>query len=126
MIAALLVFLGGGLGSVARHGVNLAAGRMGGDFPWATFTVNVAGSFTMGLIAGWLAFKVGEGWSQNVRLLLTTGFLGGFTTFSTLTVQTVLEADGGKTGTAAAYLALTVVGGMAAAILGYFVGKAVA
>ena len=82
--------------------------------------------------SGWRGFllglliHVGMHLSHDVRTGLGVGFLGGFTTFSTLTVQTVLEADGGKTGTAAAYLALTVVGGMAAAILGYVVGKAVA
>ena len=119
MIAALLVFLGGGAGSVARHGVNLAAGRLAGaDFPWATLTVNVVGSFVMGLIAAWLAFRVGEGWPQHVRLLLTTGFLGGFTTFSAFSLDTAVLWERGTVGIAAAYVA----GSVALSILALFAG----
>ena len=61
-----------------------------------------------------------------MRTALGVGFLGGFTTFSTLTVQSVLEADGGRTGNAAAYLGLTVIGGLAAAVAGYALGRALA
>ncbi len=108
MNAILLVFLGGGLGSVARHGVNVAAGRLGADFPWGTFIVNVAGSFAMGLIASYLAFRAGEGWSQHARLLLTTGFLGGFTTFSAFSLDTATLWERGASGTAAIYVIASV------------------
>jgi CrcB protein len=118
MIAVLLVFLGGGAGSVARHGVNLAAGRLGVDFPWGTFTVNVVGSFVMGLIAAWLAFRAGEGWSQHARILLTTGFLGGFTTFSAFSLDTAVLWERGAVGLAGAYVA----GSVLLSILALFAG----
>lgn len=85
----LIVFLGAGIGGAARHGVNLWAARLlGTAFPFGTLTVNVAGSLLMGLIAGWFAFK-GDA-SQHWRLFLTTGILGGFTTFSTFSLDIAL------------------------------------
>jgi CrcB protein len=79
----LIIFLGAGVGGALRHGVNLACARACGlPFPWGTLTVNVVGSSAMGLIAAWLAFKVEVPWSQHTRLFVTTGILGGFTTFS--------------------------------------------
>ena len=58
MIATALVFVGGGLGAAARHGVNLLAARLiGVDFPWGTLIVNVAGSIAMGLLAAWFGTK---------------------------------------------------------------------
>jgi fluoride exporter len=112
----LLVGAGGLAGVLARYGLSVWQQSI-----WTIFAINLAGSFALGLLV-----HVGAHLSHDVRTGLGVGFLGGFTTFSTLTVQTVLEADGGRTGTAAAYLALTVVGGMAAAILGYVVGRALA
>src|SRR5258708_36529975 len=77
----LIVFLGAGLGGALRHGVNVAAGRMFGlGFPYGTMIVNIAGSFLMGLLAGYFAFRPGV--DQHLRLFLTTGILGGGTTFS--------------------------------------------
>ena len=85
---------------------------------WSTVGINIVGSFLLGLL-------VAEHWfSRDVREAIGVGFLGGFTTFSTFTVQIVLETDGGRPGTAAAYLALSVVGGLAAAVAGYGVGRA--
>ena len=119
MIQTLLVFLGGGLGAASRHGVNLAAARLlGAGFPWGTFIVNVAGSLAMGLIAGYLTFKAGAAWTQHVRLLLTTGFLGGFTTFSAFSLDAALLWERGAVGQAAAYVLASVV----LAILGLFAG----
>ena len=115
----ILVFLGGGLGAAARHGVNVAGTRLlGFGFPWATLTVNVVGSLLMGLIAGWLAFKAGIGWSQHLRLFLTTGFLGGFTTFSAFSLDTALLWERGEAGLAAGYILANVV----LAIAGLFAG----
>jgi CrcB protein len=75
-----IVFIGGGLGAALRHGVNLGAARwLHAGFPFGTLIVNVSGSLIMGLIAGYFAFK-GDA-SQNWRLFLTTGILGGYTTF---------------------------------------------
>jgi CrcB protein len=78
----LIVFLGGGLGAALRHGVNLAAARLlGSAFPYATMFENVSGSLVMGLLAGYFAFR--SGIPQHWQLFLTTGILGGYTTFST-------------------------------------------
>src|SRR2546421_9942615 len=81
----LIVFLGGGLGAALRHGVNLASARLvGTGFPYATLFENVTGSLAMGLLAAYFAFK-GDA-SQHWRLFLTTGILGGSTTFSALSL----------------------------------------
>ena len=121
MSAALLVFLGAGLGGVLRHGVNLAAARvLGAGLPWGTLAVNVVGSFLMGLIAGWLALRAGEGWSQPVRLFLATGILGGFTTFSAFSLDAALLWERGQGGMAAAYVAGSVVLSLAALAAGLF------
>jgi CrcB protein len=121
MNAALLVFLGAGLGGVLRHGVNLAAARiLGAGFPWGTLAVNVVGSFLMGLVAGWLALRAGEGWSQPFRLFLATGILGGFTTFSAFSLDAALLWERGQGGMAAAYVAGSVVVSLAALAGGLF------
>ena len=72
----ILVFLGGGFGALSRHGVNLAASRIAGfDFPWGTMFINITGSFLMGILAAWFAFRGAGGLTQHMRLLLTTGVL---------------------------------------------------
>jgi CrcB protein len=77
MIQALLVFIGGGIGALARHGVNIGVGRLiGTNFPWSTAIINVAGSFIMGLVAGYFAFRGAGGWGQHARLFIATGILG--------------------------------------------------
>jgi fluoride exporter len=84
----LIVFLGAGVGGVARHGVNIAAARMlGYGFPFGTLIVNVLGSVVMGLLTE--LFVVRSGLPQELRLFMTTGVLGGFTTFSTFSLDTV-------------------------------------
>ena len=119
MNSALIVFLGAGVGGALRHGVNVGCARWCGiAFPWGTLTVNVAGSFAMGLLAGWLALKAGEGWTQNARLFLATGVLGGFTTFSAFSLDAVLLWERGATGATIAYVA----GSVAASILGLIGG----
>ena len=112
----LLVGVGGLAGVLSRYGLSLVIESI-----WTVVAINIAGSFALGLV-----LTAGSGWSEEVRDAIGIGFLGGFTTFSTLTVQTVLEADGGRSGTAATYLAITVIGGMAAAVAGYLLGKAIA
>jgi fluoride exporter len=109
MASYLLVFLGAGIGGALRHGVNVGCARLcGTGFPWGTLTVNILGSFIMGALAGWLAFKAGEGWSQPLRLFLTTGILGGFTTFSAFSLDAVLIWERGQNGLAATYVAASV------------------
>jgi fluoride exporter len=82
--------------------------------------VNIAGSFLMGALAGWLAFKAGEGWSHPLRLFLATGILGGFTTFSAFSLDAVALWERGDLGPAMAYVAASIVlsiGGLAAGLV---------
>jgi CrcB protein len=111
-----LVAIGGLAGVLARYGITRATLHTDALL-WSTAAINVAGSFLLGLIVagGWLSRDLGDA--------VGVGFLGGFTTFSTFSVQIVLEADGGRPGTAAAYLAVSVIGGVAAAVAGYAVGR---
>lgn len=117
-MAYLIVFLGAGIGGAFRHGVNVGAARLGYGFPVGTLVVNVAGSFLMGLLAGYFAFRPGIG--QHMRLFLTTGILGGFTTFSAFSLDTALLIERHSYGLAAGY----VVGSVAAAGSALFFGLA--
>ena len=119
-MAYIVVFLGGGLGAALRHGINLALARMlGGGFPYATFFINVSGSFVMGLIAAWFAFK-GDA-SQHWRLFLTTGILGGYTTFSTFSLDAALLYERGQLTLAAVYA----IGSVVLGLIGLFAGLAI-
>ncbi|HEY7005386.1 MAG TPA: fluoride efflux transporter CrcB [Sphingomicrobium sp.] len=116
----LIVFIGAGIGGALRHGVNVAAARLFGlGFPYGTFIVNVAGSFVMGLLAGFFAYRAGI--PQHVRLFLTTGILGGFTTFSTFSLDAAVLIERHAFGLAAGY----VVGSVAAGLAALFFGLAV-
>jgi CrcB protein len=112
----LIVFLGGGLGAAVRHGVNLVSARLlGTSFNYATMFENVSGSFVMGLLVAYFAFK-GD-MSQHWRLFLTTGILGGYTTFSAFSLDTILLYERGEPGLAILYAVLSVllsVGGLVA------------
>jgi fluoride exporter len=115
----LFVFLGGGIGSMLRHGVNRASlAVFGPNFPAGTLFVNIVGSALMGLVVGWFGLR-GEQ-HQSVRLFLTTGILGGFTTFSALGLDTAVLWQRGEHITAAIY----VVASVAASVVGLFVGLA--
>jgi CrcB protein len=116
MIAVVLVAVGGTAGVLTRYGLTVWIESI-----WTIAVINLAGSFLLGML-----LHVGDGWSHEVRNGVGVGFLGGFTTLSTLTAQTVLEADGGRAGLAAAYFAVNVVGGLLAALAGYVLGKAIA
>lgn len=119
MYPSLVVFLGAGLGGVLRHLVNITVPKLfGTGFPFATFLINVSGSFLMGLVIGYLAFKDGEFWSQTLRLFLTTGILGGYTTFSTFSLDFMALVESGAPGAAAAYAAGTVLLAFAAVFAG--------
>lgn len=115
----LIVFFGGGLGAALRHGVNLATARLiGGYFPYATLIENVTGSLAMGLLAAYFAFKTGL--PQHLRLFLTTGILGGYTTFSTYSLDVALLYERGELWLAALYA----LGSAILAIAGLFLGLA--
>ena len=117
----LLVFVGAGIGGTLRYAVNSVCARYcGPSLPWGTLTVNITGSFLMGALAGWLAFKAGEGWSHPLRLFLATGILGGFTTFSAFSLDAVALWERGDLGPAMAYVAASIVlsiGGLAAGLV---------
>jgi CrcB protein len=120
VIGFLVVFLGGGIGAALRHGVNLLSARLfGAAFPWHTLIENVTGSLAMGVLAAYFAFKGGDV-SQHWRLLLTTGILGGYTTFSAFSLDAVLLYERGQTTLAALY----VLGSVVLAIGGLFAGLA--
>lgn len=124
MWSAFLVFLGGGLGAVVRHGVSGVGLRLvGPGFPAATMVVNVAGSLAMGLLIGWLAR---HGGSNEWRLLAATGFLGGFTTFSAFSLDVAVLWQRGEAGAAAAYVAGSVVLSIAAVFAGLWLMREVA
>ena len=120
----LLVFVGGGLGAAARHGVNRAAMSMwGAAFPWGTMVVNVVGSLTMGLLVALLAAQSG-GASNNLRLFLATGVLGGFTTFSAFSLDALTLWERGQGGAALAYIVASLLLSLAAVGAGFWVGRA--
>ena len=112
------VFLGGGLGSVLRYLVGLWIGSSA--FPWATFAVNVVGSLAIGLLGGWAARF---GWSETLRLSLTVGLCGGFTTFSTFSKESLALIEGGGYGLFALYVVGSVALGIAAVALGFWLAK---
>ena len=113
----LVVFFGAGIGGALRHGVNLASARVFGlGFPFGTLIVNVVGSLAMGLLAGYFAYRTGA--PQHMRLFLTTGILGGFTTFSAFSLDAALLMERHAYGLAAAYVAVSVAISLAALFAG--------
>jgi CrcB protein len=122
MQPTLLVFLGAGIGGALRHGVNVGAARLFGvGFPSGTLAVNVIGGVAMGVLAGWLALKAGETWTQSVRLFLATGVLGGFTTFSAFSLDAVVLWQRGESVAAGAYVLASVVLSIAGLLAGLFI-----
>lgn len=103
----LLVALGGAIGSVLRYVSSVAVSRWAGaPFPWGTLFVNIAGSFVIGLIMMWV-LKAGEA-RENARLLMVTGVMGGFTTFSSFSWETWRLIEDGRLGAAGFNVALSV------------------
>jgi fluoride exporter len=126
----LIVFIGAGIGGAVRHGVNGLALRLAGpDFPCGTMTINIVGSLAMGLMAGYFAFRGGTGifgqLSQHWRLFLTTGILGGFTTFSTFSLDFATLWERGTMLPAAAYLLVSVGGSLIAVFVGLALARAI-
>lgn len=112
----LLVFIGGGLGSMARYALSVLGMRLlGQGFPWATLFINIAGSALMGALTGWLVVQGNA--PASLRIFVATGLLGGFTTFSTFSLETVLLYERGQLGLAVAYVAASVVIGIGALVL---------
>lgn len=119
----LLVFVGAGIGGMLRHAVGVAALRwFGSGFPYGTMFVNVVGSLLMGLVAEYWALKAGL--PQSARLFITTGFMGGFTTFSTFSLDTALLYERGQVWVSAGYAIASVVLSIAALFLGLAIVRA--
>lgn len=117
MLGFVLVALGGALGSVARYGMAVAAGRwFGTGFPFATLFVNVTGSFAMGVLIELIARHFST--LPEVRLFLAVGVLGGYTTFSSFSLDAIALWEGGQQGVAILYILLSVVVGLAALTAG--------
>lgn len=118
-MATLLVAIGGLLGVMSRWGISRLT-LHSEALAWSTVAINIAGSFLLGLL-------VAEAWfSRDLREGLGVGFLGGFTTFSTFSVQVVLDAHTGEPGKALAYMFASVIGGVIAAAAGYGLGRRLA
>ena len=123
----LLVFTGGGIGAVCRYLTTTHIGaRFGTVFPWGTLAVNTIGSFLMGLIMGVLLLlteRAEISLAEPARLLLTVGFLGGFTTFSSLSLETLTLMRGDSTFYVFANIASNLVLGLLAAWLGLMAAR---
>lgn len=123
MTHTLLVACGGAFGAALRHLTNSAAMRLlGPNYPWGTLTVNILGSFVMGLIVELVARRLGA--STEMRLFLATGVLGGYTTFSAFSLDTILMWERGAVASAFGYVVLSVVLSLAALVGGLALGRA--
>lgn len=119
----IYIFIGGGAGSILRYSIQkvLHENILPYHFPWATFCVNITGSFLIGLF---YALSARFNLSPEVRLLLTTGLCGGFTTFSTFSNEGLTLFKGGHYIEFTAYLVLSLTLGILAALAGGMVGHA--
>ena len=108
-----LVFIGSGIGGMLRYGVGLLSLRLlGPNFPYGTLAINIVGSALMGLVVGLFAsFSIG---GQDTRLFLTTGIIGGFTTFSTFSLDAVALWERGEQLAAIGYILASVIVSLAA------------
>ncbi|KTE00470.1 camphor resistance protein CrcB [Sphingopyxis sp. H038] len=117
------VMIGGAIGAGARHLVGQAMlARFGPAFPWGTLSINIVGSLLMGLLVGWL---VRSGGGDTTRLFVGVGILGGFTTFSSFSMEYWMLFERGQNAQAAAYVLASVVGAIAACGLGLFIVRQV-
>ena len=119
LMPTLAVALGGAIGAAARFQVGSLATRLAGphtDFPWGTLSVNIIGSLIMGLLLGW--FAKGGTDSENLRLFLVAGLMGGFTTFSAFSAEMVTMLHRGEMTSALIYVSVSVIAGMAAFLIG--------
>jgi CrcB protein len=118
MYPVLLVGIGGALGSIARYLSGVAVGRVWpSSFPLATMLINITGSLIMGLFIGWLA-RTTPAWQADARLFFAIGVLGGFTTLSSFSLDTVVLLERGEVAQAAVYVTVSI----AVSIVALFVG----
>lgn len=124
-VSVLLVALGGALGSVCRYLAGVGAGRLlGPDFPFGTMIVNIFGSFFMGLFIELLAVRF-DG-SESLRLFVAVGILGGFTTLSSFSLDSVVLFERGAIAAAAVYVGASIMLSLAALIAGLHLVRAFA
>ena len=117
------VMIGGAIGAGARHLVGQAMlARLGPGFPWWTLSINIAGSLLMGVLVGWLARSGG---GDTARLFVGVGILGGFTTFSSFSMEYWMLFERGQNAQAAAYVLASVIGAIVACGLGLFLVRQV-
>ena len=119
----LLIGVGGALGAVARHAVDQIAVTQLGSSLIGTFVANISGSFILGLLAGLLLSH--PAWPAEMRMFLAVGLLGSYTTFSTLSVATIQLLEKGDISVAATNLGASVLLGLAAAVTGMMLGRAI-
>ena len=103
MQAFLLVGIGGALGAMARYGVGVTVGSLANGFPASTFLINILGSIAMGLLVGFLARTTPQ-FQNEIRLFVALGILGGFTTFSSFSLDAVVLMERGDFLLAAMYI----------------------
>lgn len=114
--------LGGAIGASGRHLLGLVANAsFGSAFPYGTFLANVIGGFLMGVLVGWLAQKVTG--AEDIRLLLGVGVLGGFTTFSTFSLDAYMMFEKKAYGSLAAYVSGSVILSVLALMIGLIIGR---
>src|SRR6478736_3402576 len=123
MFNLLLVVVGGGIGAGIRHLANMGALRLiGPNFPWGTMAINIVGSFAMGLFIAVLARRGG---SNELRLFVATGILGGFTTFSAFSLDFATLWERGATLPAFGYALASVIGAIISLFLGLWLARTV-
>ncbi|PZV33497.1 fluoride efflux transporter CrcB [Mesorhizobium kowhaii] len=123
MFNLLLVMVGGGIGAGIRHLINFGALRLvGPNYPWGTMAINIIGSFAMGLFIATLARRGG---SNELRLFVATGILGGFTTFSAFSLDFATLWERGATLPAFGYALASVIGAIIALFLGLWLARTV-
>ena len=123
MVPYLLIGCGGALGAMARYGVSTALGRLlPPNFPFAIMLINILGSLAMGLLTGALS-RLGPGWAEEARLFAAVGVLGGFTTFSSFSLDTVALLERGALAQALLYVLVSVAVSVAGLYLGLLVTR---
>lgn len=118
-MSTVLVALAGAVGAAFRYRIGLAVGVR--SFPWATLGVNISGSFLLALV---LAGPTAERWSTPTTTAIAVGFIGAYTTFSTFGYETITLIRADRAAEAIGYVAMSLVGGLAATALGYIAGRA--
>jgi crcB protein len=127
MLNTLLVMIGGAIGAALRYQLGHASLRvMGPGYPWGTLAANVLGGFLMGALIGWLAVRYQGQHSEQIRLLLAVGVLGGFTTFSAFSLETMLMFERGELLSALGYILLSVAASIGALALGMTIMRSAA